>query len=383
MAIFFAPEVEYKAPTFQELVAPLAMYKQYYDQQEKEFNAQREKAAALRAMLGTDPNNEISAYMKDYNDLLDQTSQQYASGDMPYAKLYDNVRQLQDIWLDKGLKMTNAIEANTKYREARAKHPNWIGPDLKLQDFLADPQRFYSFFDPEEAAKAGATAGAIYAQQNPHGQAEKDRDGVLRYWVGPTPAQLQDVFTNPQNPFYAEAQHAMSNNGIDPNDAAQVAAFQKQYIQGLASAGKYEYAKDPTYETAAERASRLLTQENTRSLIDARKEKTEEEKREKTIWLRTKLNGGKAIQNIAGDALYLGSSDVPEDVFKSIQGLTTEEVVKELSKHNIEADYHNVGTYSQNPSSKPSTSTAQKSQVVNNPTNTGGNKPQNPERVPD
>ena len=202
MATFFAPTPQYKAPTFQELAAPLEIYRQAYNSMEEKYDAQKEKAAMLQAMLGTDPDNELSQYMADYNALMDQTARGFSNGSLPYAQLYSNYQKLRDIWNDKGLKATAAIDAYTKYREAKSKVPGAIGPEYTLTDFLKHGSTLpYTFFNPEDIYKAGALTGAAYAQQRGprNGRAIDNGRWVDEY--GPTNEEISGAFSDNNNPF--------------------------------------------------------------------------------------------------------------------------------------------------------------------------------------
>lgn len=253
MATFFAPTPQYKAPTFQELAAPLEIYRQAYNSMEEKYDAQKEKAAMLQAMLGTDPDNELSQYMADYNALMDQTARGFSNGSLPYAQLYSNYQKLRNIWNDKGLKATAAIDAYTKYREAKSKVPGAIGPEYSLTDFLKNPQRAYTFFNPEDIYKAGALSGAAYAQQRGprNGRAIDNGRWVDEY--GPTNEEISGAFSDNNNPFYADASNIMQQYGIDGMDENSRNVFMNAYQRGLASAQKVAVSNNVDYLTRYQR----------------------------------------------------------------------------------------------------------------------------------
>lgn len=255
MATFFAPTPQYKAPSFQELAAPLEIYRQAYNSMEEKYDAQKEKAAMLQAMLGTDPDNELSQYMADYNALMDQTARGFSNGSLPYAQLYSNYQKLRDIWNDKGLKATAAIDAYTKYREAKSKTPGAIGPEYTLTDFLKNPQRAYTFFNPEDIYKAGALIGSAYAQQRGprNGRAIDNGRWVDEY--GPTNEEISGAFSDNNNPFYADASNIMQQYGMDGMDENSRNIFMNAYQRGLASAQKLVTSSNVDYVTRQQRIS--------------------------------------------------------------------------------------------------------------------------------
>lgn len=250
MANFFAPQVEYKAPTFQELAAPLAVYQAAYNDMEEKYDAQKEKAAMLQAMLGTDPDNEISNYMADYNTLMDQTARAFSSGNLPYAQLYSNYKQLQNIWNDKGLKMTAGIESYTKYKEA--KKAGLIGPEYTLMDFVKNPQLKYNFFDPNELFKLGSLDGAAYAQQKgPYG-GRKAPNGKWIDEYGPSVDEIKYAFSDKNNPFYNSARNALQLFGIKDDDPYLSVAM-NAYQSGLNQNRKQVLSSDVNYLTTYQR----------------------------------------------------------------------------------------------------------------------------------
>lgn len=253
MATFFAPTPQYKAPSFQELAAPLEIYRQAYNSMEEKYDAQKEKAAMLQAMLGTDPDNELSQYMADYNALMDQTARGFSNGSLPYAQLYSNYQKLRDIWNDKGLKATAAIDAYTKYREAKSKTPGAIGPEYSLTDFLKNPQRAYTFFNPEDIYKAGALTGSAYAQQRGprNGRAIDNGRWIDEY--GPTNEEISGAFSDSNNPFYADASNIMQQYGMDGMDENSRNVFMNAYQRGLASAQKFAVSNNVDYLTKYQR----------------------------------------------------------------------------------------------------------------------------------
>lgn len=256
MATFFAPTPQYKAPTFQELAAPLEIYRQAYNSMEEKYDAQKEKAAMLQAMLGTDPDNELSQYMADYNALMDQTARGFSNGSLPYAQLYSNYQKLRDIWNDKGLKATAAIDSYTKYREAKSKVPGAIGPEYTLTDFLKRGSTLpYTFFNPEDIYKAGALIGAAYAQQRGprNGRAIDNGRWVDEY--GPTNEEISGAFSDSNNPFYADASNIMKQYGMDGLDENSRNVFMNAYQRGLASAQKFAVSNNVDYVTRKQRIS--------------------------------------------------------------------------------------------------------------------------------
>lgn len=248
MATFFAPQPTYKAPTFQELAAPLMLYRDAYNDMEQKYDAQREKNAMLQAMLGSDPDNEISQYMADYNALMDETTRGFSNGTLPYAQLYGNYRKLRDIWNDKGVKMTAAIDSFTKYREAQSKHTGAIGPEYTLWDFHKNPNLSYSFFSPDDIYKAGALSGATYAQQKGPRNGRPAPNGQWIDEYGPTNDEVATAFTDSNNPFYNDANSIMQQYGIDPN-SDNAALFRNAYQRGLASSQKLVPSHNVDYVT--------------------------------------------------------------------------------------------------------------------------------------
>ena len=255
MATFFAPQPTYKAPTFQELAAPLLLYREAYNDMEQKYDAQREKNAMLQAMLGSDPDNEISQYMADYNALMDETARGFSNGTLPYAQLYGNYRKLRDIWNDKGVKMTAAIDSFTKYKDARSKMPGAIGPEYTLWDFHKNPNLSYSFFSPDDIYKAGALSGAAYAQQKGPRNGRPAPNGQWIDEYGPTNDEVATAFTDSNNPFYNDANSIMQQYGIDPN-SDNAALFRNAYQRGLASSQKLVPSHNVDYINAYQRYQR-------------------------------------------------------------------------------------------------------------------------------
>ena len=291
MATFFAPTPQYKAPSFQELAAPLEIYRQAYNSMEEKYDAQKEKAAMLQAMLGTDPDNELSQYMADYNALMDQTARGFSNGSLPYAQLYSNYQKLRDIWNDKGLKATAAIDAYTKYREAKSKTPGAIGPEYSLTDFLKNPQRAYTFFNPEDIYKAGALTGSAYAQQRGprNGRAIDNGRWIDEY--GPTNEEISGAFSDNNNPFFADASNIMQQYGMDRLDENSRNIFMNAYQRGLASAQKFAVSNNVDYITKQQQIAN-----NRAAAADNRQTKAEE--RQARIQLAYSPDGAKYDQKV-------------------------------------------------------------------------------------
>lgn len=239
MARFFAPTVEYKAPTFQELAAPLAVYQSAYNDLEEKYDAQKEKAAMLQAMLGSEGDNEeISSIMSDFNTLLDQTARGYSNGSMPYSQLYNNYRRLKDIWQDKGLKMTNAIDLYTKYRDA--KKPGYIGPDYSLTDFYKHGNTLsYSFIDPSEIEKESSNMfKSLSASMPPQLRGSFMNDAMVLMSQGMSANDILTLMQNdsPYSPFVQNLQSLYGDTyaGLDEaNRRRYDSAIQRGAFAGL------------------------------------------------------------------------------------------------------------------------------------------------------
>lgn len=224
MATFFAPTPQYKAPTFQELAAPLEIYRQAYNSMEEKYDAQKEKAAMLQAMLGTDPDNELSQYMADYNALMNQTARGFSNGSLPYAQLYSNYQKLRDIWNDKGLKATAAIDAYTKYREAKSKTPGAIGPEYSLTDFLKNPQRAYTFINPVDVEKQSADLfKTISASMPPNVRGSFMNDAMVLMSQGMSANDIIGLMQqdSPYAPFVQNLQGFYGNEYADLDDESK------------------------------------------------------------------------------------------------------------------------------------------------------------------
>jgi hypothetical protein len=239
MATFFAPTPTYKAPTFQELAAPLEIYRQAYSQLEEKYDAEKDKAAMLQAMLGTDPDNEINNYMADYNALMDQTARAYSNGTLPYSQLVQNYKQLRNIWQDKGVKMTAAIDAFTKYKDAKSKMPGAIGPEYSLSDFLKQPTRQYSFINTADVEKQSANLfKSISASMPPQVRGSFMNDAMIMMSQGMSANDILGLMQqdSPYSPFVQNIQGMYGDEYVNLDDNSKRKydmAIQRGAIAGL------------------------------------------------------------------------------------------------------------------------------------------------------
>lgn len=240
MAKFLAPTTEYKAPTFQDMYAPLAIYKEAYDKVKDKYDAEANRAALLKAMMGTDPNNEISQYMSGYNNLLDNTAKMIADN-APYSQLVRNTERLKQMWRDKGIPATQAIDALTKYREARSKVPGAIGRELGFNDFLEDPNRSYSIIDPEKIRASAVLSGQTFAQNNPLRVVGKGPNRQLILSSDVSDQQLANDLLDPETQLGRDFSIAAKQYGIGEDDMEE---FANIWASGIANSRKFVYQTD-------------------------------------------------------------------------------------------------------------------------------------------
>lgn len=120
-------------------------------EQEKIYNDQMDKLAAIEAMAGD--NSELREYMSPYYEARDKAVEAMSSGNYD-PNIASVNRNLRNIWRDRGLKAEAGIGAYSAYQKARPQDA--IGGNHSLMEFINNPTLQADYVSGDRIEKSSA-----------------------------------------------------------------------------------------------------------------------------------------------------------------------------------------------------------------------------------
>ena len=249
MARVFAPTVQYQAPSLDEMLKPLTMYSEAYDKIQKEYDAEEDRAAMLEALAGgNDPNAESYEYMKPYYDLREQVANDMLHNTNLNVRR-QRLRDLRNMWRDKGIKAQLGIDAYTKYKDAVNKTPGAIYNSHSLMDFINNPQLQYSVIDPKDIESRGSAIFQTVAKNLPPQYAGTFLNNAMVMLKQGLSAEDIANIDGPNSPYIGIVENLRNLYGETYNNLTPEA--QAAYERQKAANRTYEFADEKTRKQIA------------------------------------------------------------------------------------------------------------------------------------
>lgn len=237
--------------SFDELVKPLNMYKEYYDENEKAVTEMRSQADLWDEIMKSEGDTDLANKYNQYSQGLNDAAQQLSNG-----MSYNLRKQIQDLRAKSAMvkQIENAYTLRAKdidtYNELMMKDPSRIGAfdpsQRSLNDYMRGPVTNEYGVSGDELYKKAAIAGKAMTLRSKTQSDSEDKNGVITRTtqIGFNNNNINEMLNNENSIIYQEADKILKAQGITPETSYYNAAKQ-EVVKGIVD-GIY-YDKEITY----------------------------------------------------------------------------------------------------------------------------------------